>query len=468
MTKPCVTIIVPAYNQAAYVGEAIESVLRQTYRDWELIVVDDGSTDETAAIIATFDDPRIRYIHQANKGLPGARNTGIAHSRGDYLAFLDADDFYHQEKLAVQVAHLQQNPEIGLSYSGRIHIDQEGTPIWIYRSSNRVGLHDLVLDFPFTINDFLIRRSLVEAVGGFDESYRLHGEDRDFYLRLALAGCQFGGTKRALAYRRLHAHRVYKGIPERISIMLRALETAFNDPRCPQDVMTLREQAYGKIYLVWAYYEFAQEETDLALQHLQEALRLNPSYLEHGADPLSRFLSWISISSNEEHEATLRRVIEQLPNELAVVKFNSDRIVAQSYLIKAMRRVIWGELPEACQDIARAKQLNCNIDQTWITVCTDQLTAYEAEFGAEAADQVLRNLATTMSTVKGGRKLRQLRGSHAGNRAFKQYSAGAYCAARANVLRAFYYTPHRITNRGMLSVLVRSFLKPTMKRLSTT
>jgi glycosyltransferase involved in cell wall biosynthesis len=467
MKQPKVSIVIPAFNQSNYIEQAIQSVLAQSYPDWELIVVDDGSTDDTAARIASFTDPRIRYIHQQNKGLPGARNTGIAQATGEYIAFLDADDAYHPEKLVLHIAHLDQNPTVGLSYSARVHIDQHGAPFWIYRSSDQVGLSDLVLDFPFTINDFLIRRPLVKAVGGFDESYRLHGEDRDFYLRLALAGCHFRGVNRALAYRRLHAYRVFTRIPERIDIMLRALETAFRNPRCPASVVELRKEASSKIYLYWAYQELAQEITALGQQHLRQALRLKPSSPDEKIASLSRYLAWASVSNNEDHEQRLRVVLAQLPPELERITANADQIVAQGYLIRGMREIIWGRLTQARPHLRCAARLGGEITPIWINMCADQVTAYEVEFGAEATDLVLHNLVAEIPQTRGN-LLRQLQSKYAMNRAFKLYRSGAYAQARSNAWRAIVHDPGLIANRGTLSVLLRSFLMPGKKQLSTT
>jgi glycosyltransferase involved in cell wall biosynthesis len=464
MNRHLVTVIIPAYNQAAYIGEAIQSVLDQTYHEWELLIVDDGSTDETAAVITAFTDPRIRYIHQVNKGLPGARNRGIVQANGDYIAFLDADDAYHPDKLTVQVAHLDQNPIIGLSYSARTHIDQDGVPFWIYRAPEQVDMHDLVVDFPFTINDLLVRRSLVEQINGFDESYRLHGEDRDFYLRLALAGCNFAGTQRSLAYRRFHAKRVLKRIPERLQIMLRALETAFTDPRCPQSVVALRDYAFSKLYLYWAFHEFAQSETAAAREDLAEAIRLDPSYLENDAQALLRTFIWNSISGNDAPEAVLRRVLEQLPGEFHKLKLRADWAVAQAYLIKGTREIIWNQTEQGREDISRAAELGCVIDPAWIRLCANQVVAYEAEFGADAADRALQNLSKELSRISEFYRFRQLLGKQAVNRAFSLYRAGSYATARSNALKALYYTPQFITNRGVLSLLSRSFLMQDAKQ----
>ena len=109
-----VSIIIPAYNQAHYLGAAIASALGQSYGDVEVIVVDDGSTDKTREVVEQIGDPRLRYVYQENQGLSAARNTGIRHACGTYLSYLDSDDLFLPEKVALLLAVMEERPEVGL------------------------------------------------------------------------------------------------------------------------------------------------------------------------------------------------------------------------------------------------------------------------------------------------------------------------------------------------------------------
>src|SRR3989441_7830895 len=115
MTMPVVSVVIPVYNGERYLADAIQSVLDQTYQNLEVIVVDDGSRDGSAAVAKRFGEA-IRYVHRANGGVCKARNTGIAVARGTYLAFLDQDDLWLPDKLAAQVAYLDSHPEVGAVY----------------------------------------------------------------------------------------------------------------------------------------------------------------------------------------------------------------------------------------------------------------------------------------------------------------------------------------------------------------
>src|SRR6185369_2583344 len=127
---PAVSVVVATYNQAHWLGETIESVRAQTFADWELIVADDGSTDATAAVVARFaEDPRIRYLPAAHAERAAARNRGIAASSGELVAFLDADDAWHPEKLARQVVRLADAPEAAVCYAVARFVDGAGCPL---------------------------------------------------------------------------------------------------------------------------------------------------------------------------------------------------------------------------------------------------------------------------------------------------------------------------------------------------
>src|ERR1051326_446413 len=135
-----VSIIIPAYNQAQFLAAAIESALQQTHRDVEVVVIDDGSTDDTRQVAERFAN-RIIYVYQENTGLPGARNRGIRESSGEYLCFLDSDDSYHSEKAQRQAELLDENPEIGFVYCDIITTDEAGQTFPAHRhdSPERAG-----------------------------------------------------------------------------------------------------------------------------------------------------------------------------------------------------------------------------------------------------------------------------------------------------------------------------------------
>ena len=136
--QPELSVVMPVYNVQRFVADSIRSVFAQTFEDFELILVDDGSTDSSLAICERLADPRTRIIRQANRGLSGARNTGIAAARGAYIALLDSDDLWEPDKLARHMAHLHAKPDVGVSYAGAMMVDVHGRDVGI-RQTPRVG-----------------------------------------------------------------------------------------------------------------------------------------------------------------------------------------------------------------------------------------------------------------------------------------------------------------------------------------
>ncbi|MEK7093764.1 MAG: glycosyltransferase [Patescibacteria group bacterium] len=201
-----VSIIIPAFNAAAYVKEAVDSALSQTYPDTEVIVVDDGSTDRTAEIIKEYSGrPNLRYIYQENRGLAGARNRGIKESRGEFIALLDADDAFHKDKVKEQVQAFDEHPEYGVCYSDLIHFS-DATPREFYHHryqypSGKVFEPLLRTQFinPLSV---MVRRSVFEKFGTFDEALR-RSEDWELWLRWARQGVLFYFLPKQLAYYRM-------------------------------------------------------------------------------------------------------------------------------------------------------------------------------------------------------------------------------------------------------------------------
>ena len=191
MGEALVSVVIPTYNYAHFLIGAVESALAQTYPDREVIVVDDGSTDDTRDRLAPFEG-RIRYIYQENQGLSAARNTGIRAARGALVAFLDSDDLWHPEKLAVQARYLDEHPEVALLASDHLdmHTSEVGGVDWPRLDGSRaieahaVSFEDLVVGSRFGACGVVARKWCFDEVGFFDETLR-SAEDVDMWIRIA-------------------------------------------------------------------------------------------------------------------------------------------------------------------------------------------------------------------------------------------------------------------------------------------
>lgn len=288
MTKPTVSVVMPVYNVEAYVGEAIRSVLDQSFRDFELIVVDDGGADGSIEICRGYSDPRIRIVSQANRGLAAARNTGIAAATGDYVAFLDADDRWDAHKLMLHVIHLNASGPVDLSYAGSRMINASGRPIGVSQQPRLAGVkpkHILMRNPVGNGSAAVIRRSALERAAfehpnesgricWFDESFR-QSEDIEFWLRLsAQHDCRFEGIDGLLTDYRIVGGGLSANIARQYETWERVIEKARG--YAPDLIARFgrRAAAYQLRYLARRAVQLG--DGPFALSLMQEALRRSP------------------------------------------------------------------------------------------------------------------------------------------------------------------------------------------------
>jgi glycosyltransferase involved in cell wall biosynthesis len=220
-SKELVSIIMPAYNAEKFIGESIESVLVQTWKNWELIIVDDGSVDNTSQIIKNYAmrDERIKYFFQENQKQGRARNYGIKHSNGEYVAFLDSDDLWVPDKLEIQVEFFRKSGADLIFSDGYIFSDNPvqtsgsfNTLTGLYRGDEAIVLFLKQNRIP--ILSVLTRMKVLEEVGGFSEERELQNiEDYHLWLRILLKGYSVYGMKEKLVYYRRHGSQVTMGDP---------------------------------------------------------------------------------------------------------------------------------------------------------------------------------------------------------------------------------------------------------------
>ena len=186
--SPTIDVVIPTYNSMPWLPLAVESVLKQTYKNIKVYVVDDGSTDGTAKYIKTIKDKRLHYIKKANGGVSSARNAGIAEASSDFIAFLDADDVWYPEKLQKQFELIKKDNGVGLVYGHHYIIDEEGVILRNHRTWKRGYIADDLAGgnlIAGSASMVLLRRSVLDQVGLFHEEL-VNGEDWELWLRIAL------------------------------------------------------------------------------------------------------------------------------------------------------------------------------------------------------------------------------------------------------------------------------------------
>ncbi len=454
---PTVSVVIPAYKQAAYLGAAIDSVLGQSYPHWELVVVDDASPDETTAVVERYSDPRIRLItHHENRGLPAARNSGLRAATGSILALLDADDLFHREKLAAHIDFLQAHPHVDVSYNARYEVNAEEGILALWRPPTVATFAELVLGFPFAPSDMVLRREWAFRVDLFDERYRAMSEDLDINCRLALAGCRFGGIDRALNYRRYYPNRVIRNVPDRVEGAERALNTLFSNPDCPAEILALRNTAFANLYLVWSYEAFQAALTPIAQTWLSEAVRLDPTLVANSGARLHEFMIDRSIQDGGDHAQAVQQLIVQLPPALHWFAGQQSTIIAAADLRAGIRDVLWGRTEEGEKLLKRAAFAKAPIDRALLRLLVDQLLNYQRMAGEEAAQGALARLSKSLPIVVAPRELRWMSGCYWLNRGLERVRQREYGSARTNILQAFQADPGNLRNRGAWSTLLKT------------
>lgn len=253
-----VSVIIPTYNYERFVVAAVESALEQSYRNLEILVVDDGSTDRTQARLAPYEG-RIRYIYQDNRGLSAARNTGIRAARGDLIAFLDSDDLWHPDKLTVQVPRLLADPELAFLATdhwsmGTDEIDRmrwtridASQPL----STRPVRLDELLVGARFGSCGVLARRWCFDGVGLFDEELT-SAEDMDMWVRIARR-FPIAKLQLPLWIYRIHGINMHHATARMEANTLKVLTRALDAHRDQTGLARLRRQALASLATHSAY-----------------------------------------------------------------------------------------------------------------------------------------------------------------------------------------------------------------------
>ena len=187
-SAPRTSIIIPTYNRAGVVGRAIQSVLAQSFHDWELLVVDDGSSDNAESVVASFDEGRIQLIrHPYNRGKSAARNTGVGRARGEWISFLDSDDEWEPDKLYWEHERIRSvSDSVGLLYCGKRIREDNGRLLRVRMPTKEGQVYQSLLEWDFigSCSRVTVRREAVLGAGGYDETFA-NTEDWDLWLRIA-------------------------------------------------------------------------------------------------------------------------------------------------------------------------------------------------------------------------------------------------------------------------------------------
>ncbi|MUG99150.1 glycosyltransferase [Scytonema sp. UIC 10036] len=279
-----ISVVIPAYNAERTIWETIDSVLKQSFQDFELIVINDGSKDRTLEIVRSIQDERVKIFSYDNGGLPVARNRGISHATGEYIAFLDADDLWTPDKLELQLAALQQHPEAGVAYSWTVCMIEEGEAL-SYRQlppttfTGNIYSELLQSNFIAHGSNVLVRREAVDSVGDFDPACTSCA-DWDYWLRLAARWQYVLVPQNQIFYR-----RTLGSMSSNVEVMeergLFMIEKAYRE--APSELQYLKSQTMSNFYRYCAElcleYRPSMSGIRKAQGKLWTAIRIHPQIL---------------------------------------------------------------------------------------------------------------------------------------------------------------------------------------------
>ncbi|MBD2501191.1 glycosyltransferase family 2 protein [Anabaena azotica] len=241
-----ISVVIPAYNAEKTILETINSVILQTFSNWEIIVINDGSEDKTLEVLQTIKDNRLKVFSYENSGVSGARNRGITHATGEFISFLDADDLWTSDKLELQLSALQAHPEAGVAYSWTYSINETGEPLEPFAPvyAGNVYADLLKANFLTSGSNPLIKRAAINSVGDFDKNLT-GSEDWDYWLRLANKWQFVVVPKYQILYRRSTSSNSFK-LQKMRKTTLDALDKAMK--LAPPELQYLKNESLSNIY----------------------------------------------------------------------------------------------------------------------------------------------------------------------------------------------------------------------------
>lgn len=339
-----VSVIIPAYNQAEFLGVAIESVLAQTHRNLEVIVVDDGSTDHTPEVVRKYADSRVRYEWQRNSGLSAARNKGIQQSLGGVLSYLDADDEFLPRKLEWLLDVMENRAEVGLAAGQAIPVDVDGAQIGrVFDAGIPPDPRDLLLKNPLHVGSVLIRRSWQLRVGPFDESLRSY-EDWDMWLRLARAGCQMCWVDKPVSLYRFHNAQMTRDGIQMTDANFSVLQKVFANLDSEDSWNEFYADAYAHAHLRAAANAYLGMDFERAKENLALAVEYSSEMVgPEGLGLAERFFAWAESPKVKAPINFLENVYSNVPDSLSFMEKHARSSLARLSVNIAFEAFVQGD-----------------------------------------------------------------------------------------------------------------------------
>jgi len=353
---PIISVVIPSYNAASYIGRAVSSALAQTCRDIEVIVVDDGSTDDTAQVVGGCADHRVCYLRQAHGERSTARNTGIGASSGDYVAFLDADDWWRPEKLERQLALFDRNPALGAVHCWLQLVGPTDKPLRVLRGGHTASDPNGAFVFDQLLlgniggpgSSLMVSRELIKTIGGFKPGIA-YGEDWDFCLRVAHQS-QIGFAPEPLVFYRMHG--VF--MPEKMDRlkMQEAVVVVVRDALALHGIPEadpLARKALARVFCQGGLVDAGVGNYASASRRLTEAMLLDPSI--SAIESIAYFANGLydTITPLDEALSYVTRLLDQLTGPAQMLQQFRSQMLGLTSAIQVFEGSAQGE-PQRARD----------------------------------------------------------------------------------------------------------------------
>lgn len=457
---PKVSIIIITYNQSQLLPVAIDSVLAQTYPAIEVIVVDDGSSDDTPEVMLPYGE-RVRYIRQENRGVSAARNTGFRATTGEYINFLDSDDFFLPTKIECQMRVFNLRPDVGLVHCGFYQVDENGNRLNKVTSfpSDHI-LRELAVDCFLVVHTPLVRREWFDRVGLFDEHLPWQGqycEDWELWLRMVKAGCQFSYVSEPLV-----AYRILKGshvtsVEKMEWSSFAVLDRFFAASDLPDEVIAVKPEAYGlrRLWISFGYY--AAGAWNDAQRNITAALAVFPDLGDNPSLILQKVVDAALIPRVKDPLTFVDSVLTHLPQEIIHLQRYRSYLQGRIMTSLAMQFYAAGNVDKARQQLTKAintdPSLLERLDEFHETLC-HFATSLPVPDPVSYAVKVLDNLPAEAEHLNHTRRC-VLSDVHLAC-AFIDYEAEQWSGVMRHVMGAAQYRPVVFKNRGVISIFLKS------------
>lgn len=458
MSKPPrISVIIPTYNRQDLLLLAIDSVRTQSFTDFEVVVVDDGSHDGTRPAVDGIADPRLRYVYQENRGLGAARNTGIECARGEYVAFLDSDDLFLPQCLAHHLQTLEGTADVGLAAGGWLVVDERGQALAArrpWKNAHRLDILAALRALNVVPSGVVVRRRWLIEIGGFADMRR--AEDADLWLRLAQRGCRMVWTQQLVCAYRIHTGQMVQDGRSQKEAHLTVLDRFFAQADLPPSLLHEREHAYASAYLLGVWREYGANQIEDARQSLARAIELDPSLIE-GQFPgaANALVGWAADPIAGDPTGYIERVLADLPPVAGRLSALRRRLVHMAVVRAAVDAVEVNNLPLARRYLANAYAAGYRLEEDASLLVA---LATDAARGCEDNQEAIIERFFT-SFPPGARRITQLRRKALGRlhmaRCFDAIASSDRRTARRLAWRGIRYDPSWLRNRGVLSILAK-------------